>query len=65
MSDDWDTDTSEVTAPVAPEDNWRLSREQLQLFVEHHISIPPKMHEVVRLLEALETQRAIDWTSLK
>ena len=52
MSWVWDdTGTGDVTVP---KEEWTLGRDELQLFYQHSISIPPTVPEVVRLLHKLE-----------
>ena len=44
--------------------NWCITAEQLRLFVQYGISIPPKMAEVASVLERLFWEEKIDFTKL-
>jgi hypothetical protein len=40
--------------------NWSVTAEQLKLFVQYKISIPPKMAEVASVLERLYWEEKLD-----
>lgn len=66
MSDDWDILTEDIEVewgaePAPAERGWTLSREQLRLFVEFKVSIPPTVPEMARILERLVNAELITW----
>jgi hypothetical protein len=45
--------------------NWTLTTPELALFVRYHVSIPPRVEEVARVLERLYWEEIMDWQSVK
>lgn len=68
MSREWDEETvvmSEHDLKDQADEEWTLSAEQLRLLTEHGVRIPLRMRDVMRVVEALELERAFDWGGIK